>query len=53
MDPLARRRLGQTQVELTQLGFGGGPIGNIFRAVSEEDAAAIVREAWQAGIRSV
>jgi hypothetical protein len=24
MDPLARRRLGLTEVEVTQLGFGGG-----------------------------
>ena len=31
MDPLARRRLGRTQVELTQLGFGGAGLGDLFR----------------------
>jgi len=51
MDPAATRRFGRVDLQVTQLGFGGGPIGNIFRAVSEEDAAAIVREAWDAGIR--
>jgi aryl-alcohol dehydrogenase-like predicted oxidoreductase len=33
------------------LGFGAAPPGNIFRPVPEEEAAATVRAAWEAGIR--
>jgi D-threo-aldose 1-dehydrogenase len=51
MDPATTRRFGRVDLPVTQLGFGGGPIGNIFRAVSEAEAAAIIEEAWDAGIR--
>ena len=27
------RRLGQSMVEITELGFGGGPLGGLFHAV--------------------
>lgn len=33
------------------LGFGTAPLGNMFRAVSDEEAAATVRAAWDNGIR--
>ena len=33
------------------LGFGGSAIGNLFRAVSDEDAARTIEAAWEAGIR--
>src|SRR4051794_34041632 len=51
MDPLARRPLGRTGVELTQLGFGGAPLGDLFVKVSEADAQATLEAAWTAGIR--
>jgi len=51
MDPLARRRLGLTQVEVTQLGFGGAGIGDLFEVISEAQAAATLQAAWDAGIR--
>jgi D-threo-aldose 1-dehydrogenase len=51
MDPATTRRFGRVDLPVTQLGFGGGPIGNIFRRVSEDAAAAIVNEAWDAGVR--
>lgn len=51
MDPSARRTLGRTGVGLTQLGFGGASIGELFRRVPEEDGVATVRTAWDAGIR--
>lgn len=34
-----------------QLGFGTAPLGNIFRAVSEEEADATMQAAWDNGIR--
>jgi D-threo-aldose 1-dehydrogenase len=36
---------------LTRLGFGGAAIGNLFTAVSDQDAAAAVNAAWDNGIR--
>ncbi len=47
----ARRRLGRTAVEVTELGFGGASIGELFVRVSELDAAATIAAAWDAGIR--
>jgi D-threo-aldose 1-dehydrogenase len=40
-----------TRLELTELGFGGAPIGNLFDAVSDEEANDAVRAAWEAGVR--
>jgi D-threo-aldose 1-dehydrogenase len=51
MDPLARRQLGRTGVELTQLGFGGAGLGDLFSVVPEDEAAATLTAAWDAGIR--
>jgi D-threo-aldose 1-dehydrogenase len=49
---LPRRRLGRSKVEVTELSFGGAAIGNLFTAVTDEDAAAAVDAAWAAGIRT-
>ena len=35
----------------TRLGFGGGPIGNMHRVLSDADAEATVATAWDLGIR--
>lgn len=34
-----------------QLGFGTAPLGNMFRAIPEEEAQATVHAAWEAGVR--
>lgn len=34
-----------------RLGFGGAPLGNLYREVSDEDAHAVLEEAWAGGIR--
>lgn len=34
-----------------RLGFGAAPLGNMFRAITEEEAAATVQSAWDQGIR--
>lgn len=51
MNPTETRALGRTNVRLTQLGFGGASIGELFVKVPEADALACLRAAWAAGIR--
>src|SRR5258707_1345359 len=48
---LPKRRIGATPVEVTEFGFGGTGLGNIFTVVREDDAVATIRAALAAGIR--
>ena len=48
---LAKRTLGATRVQVTELGFGGAGLGNLYREVSTEAAAEAVDTAWEQGIR--
>jgi hypothetical protein len=43
--------IGGTGVAVTRLGFGAASIGNLYREVLDEQAAAAVDAAWQAGVR--
>lgn len=45
------RKLGSTDVEVTELGFGAAQIGNLYAPVDDETAAAAVDAAWQEGVR--
>ncbi len=45
------RPLGNSRVNLTALGCGGTAIGNMYNAVTEDDAQATLRSAWNAGVR--
>jgi D-threo-aldose 1-dehydrogenase len=49
--PLAKRVLGQSGLELSTLGFGGAGIGNLYRPLSDEDAAGAVQASFAAGVR--
>lgn len=51
MDPIARRKLGRTGVELTQLGFGGAGLGDLFSVVPDDEASATLAAAWDEGVR--
>jgi len=51
MRPDTRRSLGRCGLEVTQLGFGGAPLGNMYEAFSDDQARATVRAAWDAGVR--
>src|SRR4051794_35648081 len=44
-------RLGSTAVEVTEVGFGGGPIGGLFAPVDDRSAADALAAAWDGGIR--
>ncbi len=51
---LARRhwdRLKNGGIDFTTLGFGAAPLGNLFRAITEDDAHATLQRAWDAGVR--
>jgi len=45
------RALGRSALKVSQLGFGGAPLGNLFAELSEADAAAAVAGALASGIR--
>lgn len=44
-------RLGNGGLSFTELGFGAAPLGNLYRAISEDEAQAVLDRAWEAGIR--
>jgi D-threo-aldose 1-dehydrogenase len=45
------RRLGRTDVIVTELSFGAAALGNLFTPVDDETATATVEAAWAGGIR--
>ncbi|TMS00602.1 aldo/keto reductase [Nonomuraea basaltis] len=44
-------RLGRGAIEVTELGFGGGPLGGLFEPLDDDTAAGALAAAWDAGIR--
>ncbi|TJV73074.1 MAG: aldo/keto reductase [Mesorhizobium sp.] len=44
-------RIGNGGITFTELGFGTAPLGNLYRAISDEDANATLEAAWKAGCR--
>lgn len=46
-----KRQLGSSAVEVTQLGFGGAPLGDLYAKLPESEAIATVHAAYEAGIR--
>jgi D-threo-aldose 1-dehydrogenase len=48
-NPLNHRT--RSPVNLTQLGFGGAPLGNLYRKIEDHAAQATLDAAWDAGIR--
>ena len=45
------RRLGRGNLRVSQLGFGGAPLGNLFSELDEGDATHAVASAFASGIR--
>lgn len=46
----ARRRLGATELEVSTLGVGGTGFGNMYQAMTEDEAARVVHQAVAAGL---
>ncbi|TPO10080.1 aldo/keto reductase [Mesorhizobium sp. B1-1-5] len=44
-------RIGNGGITFTELGFGTAPLGNLYRAISDEDANATLEAAWATGCR--
>lgn len=44
-------RIGNGGLSLTRLGFGTAPLGNLYRAISDDEAQAILEMAWDRGVR--
>ena len=45
------REIGSTGVRLTELGFGGGGLGDLFVKVTDAQAEAALETAWAGGVR--
>ena len=45
------QRGGGGALEFTELGFGTAPLGNLYRAIGDDDARAILERAWAGGVR--
>lgn len=51
MTALPTRRIGPSGVRLSEIGFGASTLGNLHRVMTDDDASAAVRHAWQRGVR--
>ena len=50
MDAIAKVGIGRTDLKVSRLGFGGVPLGGLYKDVSEDEAGATVRRALDLGI---
>ena len=44
-------RIANGGLTFTEIGFGTAPLGNLYRAISDEEARAVLDAAWEGGIR--
>ena len=51
MNPFKLNKIGRTSVEVTQLGFGGGTMGDPDEIIPEAQAEATLAAAYDAGVR--
>jgi D-threo-aldose 1-dehydrogenase len=50
MNPLEKKQIGQTGLQVTRLGLGGAPLGGLFRDVAEAAATQTIQRALALGI---
>jgi hypothetical protein len=51
--PLKTRKLGPTNVSVTELGLGTAPLGDLFQMVEDHEAATIIGAAWDGSVRFI
>src|SRR5215813_6170404 len=51
MTTLKRRRVGQTKLEVTEMGLGGAPMGGFRATITDAEAVALTGAAYDAGVR--
>jgi D-threo-aldose 1-dehydrogenase len=51
VQPFEKVGLGRTPLQVTRLGLGMAPLGGLYEAVSDEQAATVLGHAWDLGIR--
>src|SRR4051794_9348883 len=44
-------RTGVKGLSFTALGFGAAPLGNLYRAIGDDEAQAVLEAAWETGVR--
>ena len=50
-NPTEKVQIGLTDLEVTRLGLGSTPFGNLLSVVSDENAQEATRTAWDLGLR--
>jgi D-threo-aldose 1-dehydrogenase len=50
MNPVEKIGIGRTKLKVTRLGFGGVPLGGLYKDVPEDEAGATVQRALELGI---
>ena len=45
-----KRQLGKTDINLTAIGFGGAPLGNLFENLDERNCYDILEKSYEKGI---
>ena len=51
MSAIAVRKVGKSKAEVTKMGLGGAPLGDLFHVLDEDQAQGVLQAAWDAGIR--
>ncbi len=51
MTTIKTRPIGKTKVRVSEMGFGGAPLGNLYAELADDEALATVRAVYDGGIR--
>src|ERR1700749_944473 len=51
MTTLKKRKVGKTNIEVTELGLGGAPMGGFRATISDTDATMLTDAAYEGGVR--